>query len=74
MKVSVLVKPNSKKEGVEVVSETEFVVRVNAPPIDGRANERVIELMAKHLGLPKSRFEIVSGQRGKRKTLAVKVD
>lgn len=71
LKYSITVKPNAKKEGVEAVADG-FVVRVNAPPIEGRANERVIELMAKHLGVPKSRLEIVSGLRGKRKVLSVK--
>lgn len=70
MKVSVQVKPNSKKEAVEK-TDTGYLIRVNAPPTEGQANERVIELLAKHLSLPKSQVEIKSGHKGKNKILVV---
>ena len=70
MKISVLVKPNSKKESVEEVNGV-FLVRVNVPPVDGRANERVVELLAKHLKKPKSSFELKSGHRGKKKIFEI---
>ncbi len=66
MKISVMVKPNSRKESVEE-KDGVFLVRVNAPPTEGRANERVIELLAKHFHKSKSSFELISGQRGKKK-------
>lgn len=70
MKVSVQVKPNSKKEVVER-TETGYLIRVNAPPAEGQANERVIELLAKHLRIPKSQIEIKSGHKAKNKVLVV---
>lgn len=72
MKISVAVKPNSKKESVEAQADGSYIVRVNAPPVEGRANERVIELLSDFLGRPKSSFELVAGHRGKKKTFLVK--
>ena len=66
MKISVQVKPNSKKESVELTDGV-YIVRVNAPPVEGAANERVIELLAEHLDRPKSSIQLVSGHRSKRK-------
>lgn len=70
-KISVTVKPNSKKEGVEMVADGHFVVRVRVPPIEGRANERVVELLAEYLGLPKSKISVTSGLRGRKKIIAI---
>lgn len=71
MKISVLAKPNSKKESVEVQADGSIVVRVNAPPTEGKANERVIELLAKHFGRPKSAIQLISGPRSKKKIFQV---
>lgn len=72
MKVSVRVKPNSKKESV-VRDETTgiLLVRVNAPPADGKANQRVIELLAEFFNRPKSSFELLHGASGKNKIFKI---
>ena len=71
MKITVAVKPNSRKESVEVLEDGSYLVRVNAPPTEGQANERVIELLAKALKRPKSSIELISGHRGKRKVFEI---
>ncbi len=71
MKVKVQVKPNSKKESVDLLSDGSYVVRVNVPPIDGKANERTQELLAKFLKRAKSSISLVSGHKGKIKIFDV---
>lgn len=71
MKVTVSVKPNSKQESVTALDDGTLVVRVNAPPIDGRANERVIELLATHFGRPKSALTLVRGSSAKKKVFEI---
>lgn len=71
MKISVSVKTNSKIESVEKQNDGSYVVRVNAPPVEGKANERIRELLAKHFDLPKSSIEIVSGLKGKKKVFKI---
>lgn len=63
----VVVKPNSRQESVTLQSDGSLLVRVNAPPADGRANTRVIELLAKHFGRPKSAIRLAQGATAKRK-------
>jgi hypothetical protein len=72
MRILVSVKPNSKQESVIQNSEGTFVVRVNAPPAEGRANRRLIELLAQYFGTSKSKIELVSGSKSKLKTFKVK--
>jgi uncharacterized protein YggU (UPF0235/DUF167 family) len=47
---------------------------VAAAPADGAANEEVVKLLAKALGLPKSRLAIVSGQTARLKRLEVPLE
>lgn len=46
-------------------------VRVTAPPIDGRANEAVVRLLAGALGLPSSRVAVVAGVAGRLKLVQI---
>lgn len=65
------VKANSKKESVEKLDDGTFIVRVGTPPIEGRANKRVQELLAKYFKVAKSRVSLVSGPKSKRKVFEV---
>jgi len=71
MKFTVIVKANSRKNSVQVQDDGGLLVHVNVPPIEGRANKKVIELLAKFLNKPKSRFSIRSGQKSRFKVVEV---
>lgn len=71
MKIAVTVKPNSKVEKVEQVEEGHYVVRVNVPPVEGKANKRVIELLSDYFKVPKSRIELASGGKSKKKIFKI---
>lgn len=65
------VKPASKRETIEAISEGEYNVWVRAPARDGRANEAVIELLAKHFSARKSALRIVRGEKSRRKLVQI---
>lgn len=71
MKYQVVVKPGSRQEKIEKTGEFKLKVWVSAPPVDGKANEAVVRLVAAYLGIPKSRLSIKSGHKGKTKVLEV---
>ena len=70
-RVSVRVQPRAGHD--EIVGERAgaIVVRVKAPPVEGRANEAVRKLIAKRLGVPRSKVTIVRGARGRDKLVSV---
>lgn len=70
-KFSVIVKTKSKKEGVFQIEPDKFEVRVNVLPIEGRANKRIIELLSKFLGVPKSKLELINGEKSKVKVFKI---
>jgi len=52
----------------------QLVVGVQAPPVEGAANIRLVEVMANWLGLGKSQIVVVKGWTSRHKTLAIEVD
>ncbi len=71
MKITVTAKPKKKKEFVEQVSPTHYIVSVKEPAEQGRSNYAIIQALAKYFGISPSEIEIVSGQTSKIKTLEV---
>lgn len=71
MKISIQIKPGSKKEGIEILSETEWVVRVKEPAVEGKANAAMIEAIAEKLNLPKSKVKLLHGLKSKKKIVEI---
>lgn len=47
-------------------------MRVAAPPVDGQANEEARRYLAKLLGLPRTRVEVVRGASGRDKVVLIR--
>jgi uncharacterized protein (TIGR00251 family) len=50
-----------------------LTVRIDAPPIDGAANTKLIEVMSEWLGVSKSQVQIAKGHTARYKTLEVDI-
>jgi uncharacterized protein (TIGR00251 family) len=48
-----------------------IAIRVTAPPVDGKANEALIRLVADRLGIARSRVRIIRGDTGRDKLLEI---
>lgn len=71
MKIKVIVTSNSRHhEGVELVDGV-YHVRVKERAVEGRANARVIELLAKHFSVQKRAVQIVHGKTSKWKFVEI---
>jgi uncharacterized protein (TIGR00251 family) len=46
-------------------------VKVTSPPVNGKANKALIDLLAKRLGVPKGNIEIVSGKSSRDKSVRI---
>ena len=49
-----------------------YRMKLTDPPVEGKANKAVIELLAEKLGVPKREIEIVSGKTGRLKTIRIR--
>ena len=77
--LSIRVTPRSARPGIgdwrtDPGGRAFLEVRVAAAPADGAANDEVIKLLAKALGLPKSSLEIVSGQTARLKRIELPLE
>ena len=71
MRIRVRVTPNARRPSVTKLSESEFEVKVDAQALEGRANKRLVEILAEHFGIAKSKLVIVSGAKSRDKVLEV---
>ncbi|WP_067720691.1 DUF167 domain-containing protein [Nocardia yamanashiensis] len=56
------IKPNSKKGPlVEILEDGTLQLYVRAPATEGKANKAAIDLLAAHLGVPKSTVTLTAG-------------
>ncbi len=71
MRIQVKVIPNSKEAKVEKEGEGVLRVRVDAPTKEGKANKRLIELLAEYFSKPKSSVRIVKGLSSRNKVVEI---
>jgi uncharacterized protein len=69
--IQVKVKPNARVSGVEESSDDLWLVRVKSPPIDGKANEELVALIAQHFNVRKAQISIKSGTSGRLKVVQI---
>jgi uncharacterized protein len=65
------VKPGSRQEELTELDDGTWLARVKAPPVDGKANAAVIELVARHFGLRRSQVSIKSGASARMKLVTL---
>ncbi len=65
------VTPGAREEGVGGWHGESLRLKVRARPEKGRANEAVVRLLAKHLGVPRSSVSIVRGATSREKVVEV---
>ena len=71
MKVTIIAHPNSKKPRIEKDLMGILHVYVNKPPLENKANEAVLEDLAKYLEIKRNQLVLISGQKSKTKTFEI---
>ncbi len=66
------VTPRAKRAGIAGWQDEALKVKVTALPVEGAANDAVISLLAKELGLKKGQIGILAGKQSRRKTILIK--
>jgi uncharacterized protein len=69
--IRVRVKPWARAPGVEQLADGTWLVRVRSPPVDGRANEELVRLIAEHFGVRRADVSIRSGAGGRLKLVQI---
>jgi uncharacterized protein len=72
--VTVRVRPGSSRNEIAGEQNGVLIVRVSAPPVEGKANKAVCKLLAKHYGIAPSKVEIVRGHSGRDKVVRLDLE
>lgn len=70
-KLAVRVTPGARSEGL-LIEAGRVLVKVRAQPESGAANDAVLKLLAKALGLPPSRLRMLRGATSREKIFAIR--
>lgn len=71
--VAVRVHPGASREQVALQADGSLVVRLRARPVEGKANARLVELLAARLGLRRRDVTVVSGVRSRQKLVRIEL-
>jgi uncharacterized protein (TIGR00251 family) len=71
VRLAVQITPNAKKTEVVGVLDEALKLKLQAQPIEGKANEALVKFLAKALGVPRSAVAITHGLTSKRKLVEV---
>jgi uncharacterized protein YggU (UPF0235/DUF167 family) len=71
MLLQVKVKPNARTSALMPAGDGTWVAHLRSPPVDGRANEELIALVAGHFRVSRAAVSIRGGASGRTKYLSV---
>ena len=71
MELKVRVQPRASRNEVVGWREGTLVLRLTAPPVEGRANQAVIEFFADLFAIPRSSVTIASGETSRNKIVRI---
>ena len=71
VRVSVHVQPRATRSEIVGLHGAALKVRLQAPPVDGAANEALVTLLAERLGVARRAVRVVAGASSRAKTVEV---
>lgn len=69
---AVKVVPRASKNQIVGMEGDAIKIRLNAPPVEGKANEALVKFLAETLGVSRAQIEIVRGHASRRKLVRVR--
>lgn len=72
--IQVKVKPNARASTLALSEAGSWLAQLKSPPVDGRANDELIALVARHFGCRKTAVTVIGGAAGRIKWLRIAGD
>jgi uncharacterized protein (TIGR00251 family) len=71
--IQVKVKPSARESALQALEDGTYSASLMSPPVDGKANTELINLVAKHFNAPKSAVTIKSGAGARMKLVGIAI-
>jgi uncharacterized protein len=65
------VQPGAKTTEIAGLHDDALKIRLNAPPVDGQANDRLQKYLAQRFGVPLRQVRLVRGEKNRRKVFEI---
>lgn len=72
MRFGVRMQPRASRSGIDGIHGDALKVRVQAPPVDGAANEALVTVLAEALGVHEGAVQVVTGLASRSKVVEVR--
>lgn len=72
--ITVKVKPRAKVQKITTASDGSLIVQLSEPPVDGKANAALIEILADYFGVSRRQISIKTGQTSRTKIVEIDMD
>ena len=69
--LTVRVAPRSDRDEITGIHGDALKIRLNAPPVEGKANDRLVRFLGEHLKIPSAQIQIIRGFASREKRLIV---
>lgn len=69
--INVRVTTKASKNDIRGVKNDELLISVTAVPENNKANVAIIDLISKKIGVPKSKMQIISGEKNRNKKIVI---
>ncbi|MCB0340597.1 MAG: YggU family protein [Pseudobdellovibrionaceae bacterium] len=69
--LALYVQPGASKSAFAGLHDDRLKVRISSPPVDGKANEALIDFLSKQLKLVKKQITISQGQTSRKKLVVI---
>jgi len=66
------IQPRAKETSISGIYDDKLKIRVNAPPVDNKANQQIISYLANEFDVKKSNITLISGQHHRDKKFLIK--
>lgn len=70
-RIAVKVTPNARSDELRGFADDVLLVRLKAPPVDGKANDALVRLIAEKLGVPRGAVTVARGATSRTKLLGI---
>lgn len=69
--LAVRVVPRARKSSIDGIRDGALVIRLNAPPVEGAANDALVELLSGRLHLPRRAITLAHGEHSRTKRVLI---
>jgi uncharacterized protein (TIGR00251 family) len=71
--LSVYVQPGAVKSGISGEHDGRLKIKIKARPVDGEANENLIEFLSEVFKISKAKIHLISGESSRQKIILVEL-